>query len=161
MSTPHLSILPGGTAAAAAESALDGAAQNGATQLHLPGPVQVHIHLGQASAPGAQATQATQAAPLRRPVLLTLFGLMLIGGGCAFGILNAAAPPRVGAIEAVPSNPLPLPPPPPNATTELPLGLRQQLARPPVLIPPPGTAPPTPGTAPPSGPARNPFGLGN
>jgi len=154
MTSPNLSILHGGNPAPSSAHPQDGMAQ-----LHLSGPVQVHVHLGQAPGPAVQSGSTSQR-PF--PVMLALLGLALASGGYLAGTLHGAASP--GASTAVddlllppPSAPLAAQPTAPASTQpvapgDMPLALRQQLARPPVVTPPPGAAP---------APARNPFGLGN
>lgn len=148
MTQSHLSVLQGGAA---------DAAPDGATQLHLPGPVQVHIHLGQASAAQVQPAPALS---LRRPFVFALVSLALFGSGYVAALRTSPAAP-VDATNALASGPaLPLSPFP-GATAELPPVLQQQLARPPVVTPPPGATPAGPAGSPPAAPGRNPFGLGN
>ena len=174
MNTPQLSASPIG-----APPALPLPDPDGTARLHLSGPVQVHIHVGQAASGVASPAEAQPATSSRRhPVLLALLGLALAGGGYWTGTRTAASPSAADAVAALAADPAPsLPPLPlgmPAAPGEVPQALRQQLARQPVVTPAPGT----PGTAnapggaapgagapsaPTSGPApaRNPFGLGN
>ena len=141
---------------------------DGPAQVRLSGPVQVHIHLGHgASDPAAPLPSGAAAPQSQRPVLLGLLALALAGGGYFAGSRSTATPPRIEEVGALAADPAPglLPPPMPTlqgAPGELPLALRQQLARPPVVSPTPGGSAPTPGadTAP-AAPARNAFGLGN
>jgi len=158
MTTPNLSIPHGGSPASALSRSAEGAAQ-----LHLSGPVQVHVRLGQAPGPAVQSGSTSQRS---FPVMLALIGLALAGGGYLAGTRHGAAPPpRADSASAAVDDLLPPPPSAPLAAQpaapaslqpaapgDMPLALRQQLARPPVVTPPPGAAP---------APARNPFGLGN
>lgn len=150
MTGPNLSLLHGGDPAPA-----PGALADGATRLHLSGPVQVHIHLGQAPAHTTSADAAAN--PRRFPLVLALVGLALAGGGYLAGSRHPAVPPVADTAGLPPSATLPMPPdtplpPLPQRATELPSAMQQQLARPPVVTPPPGS---------PAAPGRNAFGLGN
>lgn len=164
MTTSNISILHGGNSAPSSAQPPDGMAQ-----LHLSGPVQVHVHLGQAPGPAVQSGSTSQRSS---PVMLALLGLALAGGGYLAGTRHGAAPPPRADSASAAVDDLPPPPPlaplaalptapasmaatasiQPAAPGDMPLALRQQLARPPVVTPPPGAAP---------APARNPFGLGN
>lgn len=175
MSTPHLSVLPGGPVAPASTPGPDGTAR-----LHLSGPVQVHVHFGPAAPASPAPSDARPATPQRRPLVpLALLGLALAGGGYWAGSRPAApvgadAAAAAGALAADPITALALPPglpAVPGVPGEVPPALRQQLARPSVVTPPPG-APPAAKTAPaagptagagsaPAAPGRNPFGLGD
>lgn len=150
MTGPNLSLLHGGDPASAPAAVADGAAR-----LHLSGPVQVHIHLGQA--PTHTTTADVAASPRRFPLALALVGLALAGGGYLAGSRHPATTPVADAAGLPPSATLPMPPdiplpPLPQRANELPPALQQQLARPPVVTPPPGSL---------AAPGRNPFGLGN
>lgn len=151
MTGPNLSLLHGGDPAPAPSSLVDGAAH-----LHLSGPVQVHIHLG--SAPHDTALPSAAKSPRRFPIALALLGLALAGGGGYLAGSRQPAPPASADTTGLPSAAmLPMPPDPPlpalpQRANELPPAIQQQLARPPVVTPPPGS---------PAASGRNPFGLGN
>ena len=156
MSAPQLSIITN-------DPVSGSPVQPGAAQMQLSGPVQVHIHLGHA---GAAPDVASAASPQQYPILLGVLALALAGGGYFAGSRSTPAPPRMEEVSALAADPAPglLPPPTPvapGAPGELPLALRQQLARPPVVVPSPGSSPLAPGAAPAPAPARNAFGLGN
>ncbi len=149
MTMPNVSVLHGANPSPPLDPSTEAAAH-----LHLAGPVQVHIHLGQASQPAAQAIAPN---PRRFPAVVVLLGLALAGGGYLAGSRQTARPAHADAV-GLPSAAM-LPPPPdlslptmPPRPGELPPALQQQLARPPVVTPPPGGG---------AAPARNPFGLGN
>ena len=149
MSMPNVSVLHGGDPAPASGHPTEGAAH-----LHLSGPVQVHVHLGH---PPQAAAQAVATNPCRFPFALALLGIALAGGGYLAGARHPASPanaelaglPSAAMLPSPPEAPLPALP---QRAGELPPALQQQLARPPVVTPPPGGAP---------APGRNPFGLGN
>jgi len=150
MTAPNLSLLHGGDPAPASSSLMDGAAH-----LHLSGPVQVHIHLG--PAPHDTALPSAAKSPRRLPILAVLAGLAFAGGGYLAGSRHPAPPASADTAGPPPSAMLPVPPDPPlpalpKQANELPPAIQQQLARPPVVTPPPGS---------PAAPGRNPFGLGN
>lgn len=152
MTASHLSLMPGSTAPA---SQPDGAASQGSTQLHLPAGAHIHLHLGAVPAPAVQpgAGYRISAVPL------VLAGLALLGGGYLAGSHGPTARTGDDGSGALASaSPLPPAPDLPAAPGELPPALRAQLARPPVVTPPPGASA-APGTA--GAPARNPFGLSN
>lgn len=154
MSTPQLSVVP---AEAPASTMSQPAPRHGAMELHIPAGTHVHVHLG-----GAPATLAQPAAASRRsPVALALAGLALLGGGYLVGTRSTAAR-NGGDGSGFPTSASVLPPAPeaPSALGDIPQALREQLARPPVVTPPPGTPSPVNRTAP-GAPARNPFGLSN
>ncbi len=150
MTMPNVSVLHGGDPAPA-----PGPSVEGAVHLHLSGPVQVHVHLGH---PPQAAAQAVATNPRRFPFALALLGLALAGGGYLAGVRHPASPanadlaglPSAAMLPPMPEAPLPALP---QRAGELPPpALQQQLARVPVVTPPPGGAP---------APGRNPFGLGN
>ena len=146
MSTPQLSVVP---AEATASTMSQPATQHGTMQLHLPSGAHVHIHLGAAPAADVQPALGRRVSV----VPLVLAGLALLGGGYLAGSRGPAA--RAGDDgSGAPASASLLPPAPdlPAAPGELPPALRTQLARPPVVTPPPGAT---------GAPARNPFGLGN
>ncbi len=150
MTVPNVSLLHG----ADHPTPASGHSADGTAHLRLSGPVQVHVHFGQAPQAAAQAAPTS---PRRHPVALALLGLALAGGGYLAGSRHPELPANAGAAAFAP--PATLPPPPdvpppamPQRAGELPPALQQQLARPPVVTPPPGGA---------AAPARNPFGLGN
>jgi len=150
MTGPNLSLLHGGDPAPTPSSLVDGAAH-----LHLSGPVQVHIHLG--PAPHDTALPSAAKGPRRFPFMLALLGLALAGGGYFAGTRHPAPPASADTAGLPPSAMLPVPPDLPlpalpQRANELPPAIQQQLARPPVVTPPPGS---------PAAPGRNPFGLGN
>ena len=155
MSAPQLSIITN-------DPVSGNPVQPGAAQMQLSGPVQVHIHLGHA---GAAPAVASAASPQQYPILLGVLALALAGGGYFAGSRSTAAPPGIAEVGLLAADPAPGLPPPtpvaPGAPGELPLALRQQLARPPVVVPSPGSSPLAPGAAPAPSPARNAFGLGN
>jgi len=149
MTSLNLNVLHGGNPAPPLDPSMQGA-----TRLHLSGPVQVHVHLGQAPYPTAQAVATN---PRRFPFALALLGLVLAGGGYLAGSRHPV-PPANADVAGLPSAAM-LPSPPdallpamPQRPGELPLAMQQQLAHPPVVTPPPGGG---------AAPARNPFGLGN
>ena len=165
MTSPQLSIIPNDAVSA---PVTEHPMQHGAAQLQLSGPVQVHIHLGHGgSAPALGSAVSSATPPQQYPILLGVLALALAGGGYFAGSRSTATPPRieeVGALAADPAPGLLLPATPalPGAPGELPLALRQQLARPPVVSLPSGGSAPAPGAGvPPPAPARNAFGLGN
>lgn len=164
MTSPQLSIIPNDAAPAPVTGH---PVQHGTAQLQLTGPVQVHIHLGQGgSAPALGSAVSSVTPPRPYPIFLSVLALALAGGGYFAGSRSTAAPPRIEEASALAMDPgaglLPPTPALPGAPGELPLALRQQLARPPVVSPPPGgSAPVSSAGAPPSAPARNAFGLGN
>lgn len=154
MSTPQLSVVP---AEATASTMSQPATQHGTMQLHLPPGAHVHIHLGAVPATIAQPAAASR----RSPVALALAGLALLGGGYLVGTRSMAA--RSGGDgPGFPTSASVLPPAPeaPSALGDIPQALREQLARPPVITPPPGAPSPVNRTAP-GAPAHNPFGLSN
>ena len=156
MSAPQLSIITN-------DPVSGSPVQPGAAQMQLSGPVQVHIHLGHA---GAAPDVASAASPQQHLILLGVLALALAGGGYFAGSRSTATPPRIEEVGALAGDPAPgllLPPTPalPGAPGELPLALRQQLARPPVVSPPSGGSAPAPGAGALTAPARNAFGLGN
>lgn len=165
MTNPQLSIIQNDAASAPVVAS---PAQHGTAQLQLSGPVQVHIHLGHGASAPASGSAVSPATPAQQyPILLGMLALALVGGGYFAGSCSTASPPRieeVGTLAADPAPGLLLPPTPalPAVPGELPLALRQQLARPLVVSPTPGGSVPAPGagTAP-AAPARNAFGLGN
>ncbi len=150
MTVPNVSLLHGADHPVPAS----GPSAEGAAHLHLSGPVQVHVHFG----PPPQATAPAPAtSPRRHPVALALLGLALAGGGYLAGSRHPELPANAGAAALAPPATLPplpdvSPPAMPQRAGELPPALQQQLARAPVVTPPPGGA---------VAPARNPFGLGN
>ena len=150
MTGPNLSLLHGGDPNPSPNPSPDGAAH-----LHLSGPVQVHIHLG--PAPHDTALPSAARNPRRLSIVAVLAGLVFAGGGYLAGSRHPA-PPASADTSGLPSAAmLPMPPDPPlpalpQRANELPPAIQQQLARPPVVTPPPGS---------PSAPGRNPFGLGN
>ena len=140
---------------------------DGPAQVRLSGPVQVHIHLGHgAPGPAAPLPSGAAAPQSQRPVLLGLLALALAGGGYLAGSRSTPPPPSVSEVGMLAADPAPnlLPPTPalPGPPGEIPPALRQQLARPPVVSPPPGSPASSPSAgAVPAAPARNAFGLGN
>jgi len=145
MSTPQLNIVP---AEAAASPVPHAATQREAMGLNLPAGAQVHIHLGAAPVAAVQPV----AAHWRSPVPLVLAGLVLFGAGYLAGSRGTTMRAGDDGPSALASSSLPPVPELPAAPGEIPPALRAQLARPPVVTPPPGAA---------AAPVRNPFGLGN
>ena len=165
MTNPQLSVIQNDAASA---PVIASPVQHGTAQLQLSGPVQVHVHLGHGgSAPALGSAVSPATPPQQYPILLGVLALALAGGGYFAGSRSTATPPRIEEVGALAADPAPglLPPPTPalpGVAGELPLALRQQLARPPVVSPPSGGSAPTPGAgAAPAAPARNAFGLGN
>ena len=150
MTGPNLSLLHGGDPNPSPDPSREGAAQ-----LHLSGPVQVHIHLG--PSPNDTALPSAAKNPRRFPIVLALLGLALAGGGYLAGSRHPVPPANADTAGLPPSAMLPVPPDVPlpalpQRASELPPAIQQQLARPPAVTPPPGS---------PAAPGRNPFGLGN
>lgn len=145
MSTPQLNIVP---AEAAASPAPHAATQREAMGLNFPAGAQVHIHLGAAPVAAVQPVAAHR----RSPVPLVLAGLVLFGGGYLAGSRGTTMRAGDDGPSALASASLPPVPELPAAPGEIPPALRAQLARPPVVTPPPGGV---------GAPVRNPFGLGN
>lgn len=159
MTSPNLSVLHGGEAAASLAPTQDATAQ-----LNLHGPVQVHVHLGHGVPAAGHAVSS--APPRRHPALWAALGLALAAGGYLAGSRSVGVPVHADTTGAALADALP-PPPPSFPVPVLPAAplpaqlarpgdlvpaLQQQLARPGVVTPPPGAA---------TAPARNPFGLGN
>lgn len=150
MTGPNLSLLHSGDPNPSPIPSPEGAAQ-----LHLSGPVQVHVYLG--PAPHDAALPSAAKSPRRLPIVAVLAGLALAGGGYLAGSRHPAPPASADTAGLPPSAMLSVPPDPPlpalpKQANELPPAIQQQLARPPVVTPPPGS---------PAAPGRNPFGLGN
>lgn len=156
MTASHLSLL---TSGASPGPQHDGTASQGTMQLNLPAGAQVHVHLGTALSGAAGAASPAPAASARRgPVTLVLAGVALLGAGYLAGSRTAA--PRAGgdgvAAPLAASALIPAPESPQGA--DIPQALREQLARPPVVMPAPGAPMPANRAG---APPRNAFGLGD
>jgi hypothetical protein len=127
------------------------AGQNLSEVIEIPDTPALHLHLylGMASHPvGPAATaQGQPAKPLWRPFLIGAVSLVMALLAFDLGAHLGAGHARAEAGEQAIANRLPLPPIP----AELPQAMRERLAQPPTITPPPGS--------PPDASTPNPFGL--
>ena len=175
MSNPRLSLVVGGDPVLGGADPSGAAAPDGSLHLHIHVDREIHLDREGRLDGDAVARDAGDGRPGKgyaRPVLLgcgvvALTVVSFYAGQHGRPAASGGAMPAA-AIAAAPAARLPFGPAtapvlPGSAAEALPPALRAQLAAPPTVIPPPGSASRSATATAPAGPprVRNPFGLGD